>query len=1251
MLWRPRSTVLAIPFAACSAIVPPPAPQVPEAPRAAPPAASALVRASSAAPQRLIGAALAPDWSGDARYWSLEQGEIVGRSSAAAPCDKTTYLFLDAVLPADFELTGEYRLLSGNSGIQVRTERRGAGFTEVVGLQADLSAPAEDGRSFTGGWYESNGRGVLVPRGTDLYCGDDGAQLAALIGEPAELLAAVVEPGWHGFAIRARGPRLSYTIDGRLMSALTDRDARMFRAGGRIALQLHAGPPMEVRFRDLELRALEPLAPDEWRELEPPRDASAGATPVEWIWAGHDASGGGRAYLLRRFELAEQPSRATLVVSGDNRADVWLNGTLLGRSDDWTRPARLEAAHALRSGANVLAVQGRNDGGPAAVALALEWTLASGERGRVVSDASWLASAAPEPAWNTPGFRAGGWSPATSFGALGVQPWGHVPEFPGAESPQATPAAALRVPTDLGVELLYSVPRATLGSWVSLAADPRGRLYASDQYGSIWRVTLGTRGTPPIVEEVDVACGEAHGLTWAGGALYAVVSSGGRTASGLWRITDGDGDDRLDSAELLRAFDGDGEHGPHSVVARGASLYVIAGNHTALPEPIDRYLLPPTWGEDQLLGHRDDPNGHAVGIMAPGGWVCRTDLDGREWTLVSAGLRNCYDAAWLPELGALVGWDSDMEWEVGLPWYRPTRLVVLGAGLDHGWRNSNAKWPSWVPDAAPPLVEVGLGSPSGSVSYEGLALPERYRGAVFCGDWAYGRILAMTRDSSGAWAVEELAAGRPLAVSDLASGPDGALYFVTGGRGIQSGLYRLSAREPCARLAAPAAEPGRAPIDAELYDELRRGDEAEVLPWLWLGMGHADPWLRQTCRAFAEGLAPDLVRARALGEADPVRSIQALIALVHVGGPELRAPILTRLVELPWDGPQMPELADRLRVISIALARFGRPEGSDDGERAALLAALDPLFPPGGAAREARVERQLAEILVVLDAPGIVERALDRMERGVTQEDQLAFAFALGDARGPWSTDAYRRYFTWSRERAVSFVGGESFRKHLRRLEHDVEAGMVPEQRAELAELLAPAPRPPNAPGAPGPVGAMPPGNGWRMDDLVALAPELARGRDFERGRQAFERASCLQCHRIGERESPGALEGGNRGPDLTGAGARFSPRDLFEALLEPSRTISDQYRDHEVHTTDGGVLVGRLVSETSLGVELFATFGTTERRVFVEAEDIELSRPSPLSRMPSGLLDPLGREELLDLVAYVLAGADARAPAFTTAR
>ena len=129
----------------------------------------------------------------------------------------------------------------------------------------------------------------------------------------------------------------------------------------------------------------------------------------------------------------------------------------------------------------------------------------------------------------------------------------------------ATPGGSLKTLKGFEVELLYSVPRESEGSWVSMCHDPKGRLIVSDQYGSLYRVTPSTIGEPAsktIVEKLSIDIGMAQGLLWAFDSLYVVVNAGG-DKSGLFRITDTDNDDKLDKVELLRKFSGGGgEHDP-----------------------------------------------------------------------------------------------------------------------------------------------------------------------------------------------------------------------------------------------------------------------------------------------------------------------------------------------------------------------------------------------------------------------------------------------------------------------------------------------------------------------------------------------------------------------------------------------------------------------------------------------------------------------------------------------------------------
>jgi putative heme-binding domain-containing protein len=151
----------------------------------------------------------------------------------------------------------------------------------------------------------------------------------------------------------------------------------------------------------------------------------------------------------------------------------------------------------------------------------------------------------------------------------------------------------------------------------------------------------------------------------------------------------------------------------------------------------------------------------------------------------------------------------------------------------------------------------------------------------------------------------------------------------------------------------------------------------------------------------------------------------------------------------------------------------------------------------------------------------------------------------------------------------------------------------------------------------------------WTRAELDPLLHDWPAGRDPAAGRAAFDKATCATCHRTGD-------GGGATGPDLTGVSSRFSRADILDALLEPSRTISDQYRDTELRTTDGDLYVGRIEAERGGQIVLRRTPG--DERVEIDAATIEMRRPYPLSRMPSGLLDVLSEAEVLDLFAYLRA-------------
>src|SRR6185437_15005620 len=382
------------------------------------------------------------------------------------------------------------------------------------------------------------------------------------------------------------------------------------------------------------------------------------------------------------------------------------------------------------------------------------------------------------------------------------------PEIASAETPNATgtepPSGLFNVLPGYQVERLFTVPKTELGSWVAIARDDKGRLIASDQGNlGLCRITPPALGTsePTRVERLDVKITGAQGLLYAFDSLYVSVNGG--PGSGLYRVKDTNGDDQYDEVVKLKEFRGGGEHGPHALRLSpdGKSIYCIAGNHTRPPfepnesaNPDHTSRIPTNWGEDLLLPRQWDANGHAAGILAPGGWIAKTDPEGKTWDVFSIGYRNAYDMAFNAD-GELFAYDADMEWDFGSPWYRPTRVVHATSGSEFGWRSGTGKWPPYYIDSLPPMVDVGPGSPVGVTFGYGTKFPARYQKALFLCDWTFGTIYAIHTEPSGATyraEKEEFLSRTPLPLTDAVVGRDGALYFTIGGRGLPSELFRVT---------------------------------------------------------------------------------------------------------------------------------------------------------------------------------------------------------------------------------------------------------------------------------------------------------------------------------------------------------------------------------------------------------------------------------------------------------------------------
>jgi hypothetical protein len=150
--------------------------------------------------------------------------------------------------------------------------------------------------------------------------------------------------------------------------------------------------------------------------------------------------------------------------------------------------------------------------------------------------------------------------------------------------------------------------------------------------------------------------------------------------------------------------------------------------------------VPYDWSEDQLL-HRLS-TGFMDKSYAPQGHIARLDPDGRNWELIAVGLRNAFDIAF-NQAGELFTYDADMEWDIGDPWYRPTRVNHVISGAEFGFRNGDAKWPNYYLDSHGAVVNIGPGSPTGVLFGYGAKFPARYQQALFLADWSFGKIRAL----------------------------------------------------------------------------------------------------------------------------------------------------------------------------------------------------------------------------------------------------------------------------------------------------------------------------------------------------------------------------------------------------------------------------------------------------------------------------------------------------------------------------
>jgi hypothetical protein len=521
----------------------------------------------------------------------------------------------------------------------------------------------------------------------------------------------------------------------------------------------------------------------------------------------------------------------------------------------------------------------------------------------------------------------------------------------------------------------------------------------------------------------------------------------------------------------------------------GRRIMILNGNFAA-PTLYSSSAVPLIWNEDQLAPRMGTAGagGHATGVMAPGGWTASMDPDGKDIRLETMGYRNSVDFAYNKD-GEMFVYDSDLEFDKGTAWYRPTRLTHHISGGDYGWRYGTGKLPPYYIDTFGMVVGLGSGSPTGVTSGTGAKFPAKYQDAMYLADWSYGNLYAahLTPKGSSYHGIAELfASGAPFSVSDMKVNPaDGSMIVVVGGNA-NSAVYRITytgnestaPTRPDTKMAAMRNQRK----ELEKYHGVRN---PQAINAVWPFLKHEDRGIRFAARTALEWQDRALWRERALSETDPRTAIAALVALSRVSGtdPEHRANIgapapdkaiqnriVAALEKIDWGQLEYTDKVDLARAFQIAFTRFGEVDPATTAAyptrgklvmpseeiRQRLIAKFDPLFPSGY--RELNWE--LAELLTYLEAPDAVPKMMAVMRRAPTQqffpieewinpqqrvrgtpgtegglsnaymakqEDEIKYAELLRTLDNGWTPALRRDYLGWFHRALRTYEGGNSF--------------------------------------------------------------------------------------------------------------------------------------------------------------------------------------------------------------------------------
>jgi putative heme-binding domain-containing protein len=451
----------------------------------------------------------------------------------------------------------------------------------------------------------------------------------------------------------------------------------------------------------------------------------------------------------------------------------------------------------------------------------------------------------------------------------------------------------------------------------------------------------------------------------------APPAAGGRGVqpAGIFRMQDTTGDGIAETFDTLVPTVGVmGEHGPHAIRrAPDGSFAFLSGNDATIP---DDHLAP----DSPVVNDKDAqfleylPNfGRSIrqGVHSA---VYLWDPAIDRFRVLFGGNRNAYDFAF-NLAGEAFLFDSDMEWDLNLPWFREVRTVHGIPGGNYGYRDGSGKYPDYYLDSLPPVRDVGRGSPVGVEFYTSYAYPREFFETFFEADWSRGRLLytALTQDGATYRARDDRAEfvhGQPFNITDVEVGPDGMLYFTTGGRNTSGGVWRL-------RYTETVPEP---PDMTGILAVVRQPQPYSS--WGWAA-------IQRVKASMGASFGPELEKLARDTSAASLDRMRAVYELQRHGAP----PSAELLGVLARDG----DAAVRAAAVFVAGVQGGSPQGAPPAQAAVAAGALRDADP--------FVRRRAAEALVRMgqspDAPSLapvedIYALLDDPDRFVRWAGRLA---------------------------------------------------------------------------------------------------------------------------------------------------------------------------------------------------------------------------------------------------------------------